>query len=97
VTSADRWGQGAGVRGWFASYRGGAGSRSGDNGVAVRDGLDSPDQLGRQDVLPDEAFGAEAERSERVLIQVEGREDQDAFQGRSSDLRLEAGIADLAR
>jgi hypothetical protein len=55
-----------------------AGHARGDDGVAVGDGPDGPDELERQDVLQDKTAGAEAERPERVLIQVEGRQDQDA-------------------
>lgn len=34
----------------------------GDDGVAVRDGSDGSDELGRQDVLQDKAASAETER-----------------------------------
>ena len=54
------------------------GHARGDDGVAVRDGPGGLDELGRQDVLQDKAAGAETERTERVLIQVERRKDQDA-------------------
>jgi hypothetical protein len=46
-----------------------AGHTRGDDGVAVGDVPDGPDELGRQDVLQDKAAGAETERPERVLIQ----------------------------
>jgi hypothetical protein len=54
------------------------GHARGDDSVTVGHGPDGSDKLRRQDVLQDEAAGAEPKRSERVLVQVEGCEDQDS-------------------
>jgi hypothetical protein len=53
------------------------GHTRGDDGVPGGDGPDGADELGRQDVLQDKAAGAETERPERVLVQIESRQDQD--------------------
>jgi hypothetical protein len=48
-----------------------------DDRVADGDAADGPDKLRWQNVLQDEAARAESKRTERVFIQVEGRQDQD--------------------
>ena len=49
----------------------------GDDGLAARHGADRLGQLGRPGVLEQEPAGAGAQARERVLVQVEGGQDQD--------------------
>ncbi len=57
----------------------------GDGGVAARDGADRPDELAGLGVLEEEAARPGAQGGERVLVEVERREDDDARPGLGGD------------